>query len=168
MVQAARLAPGHWTWLPKVRSQKKLAPGLRLFPGQTAWAGATQKRVLLRARAGRRAPLFRGDLAWPLPTWARRTLRVRVMPAPGILVGARRLQSIEQARVEALQPVVEQAAQLAQCEQELFLRQRPFEEKLAFARELQRGRQRSCLNRRSRPCRHRSGPWRRQTRKPEW
>src|SRR5260370_28086554 len=94
MVQAARLAPGHWTWLPKVRSQKKLAPGLRLFPGQTAGAGATQKRVLLRARAGRRAPLFRGDLAWPLPTWARRTLRGRVMPGPGILGGARRVSSL--------------------------------------------------------------------------
>src|SRR5260370_18561215 len=95
MVQAARLAPGHWTWLPKVRSQKKLAPGLRLFPGQTAWAGATQKRVLLRARAGRRAPLFRGDLAWPLPTWARRTLRVRGMAVPGVLVWARRGQPVE-------------------------------------------------------------------------
>src|SRR5260370_42443266 len=92
MVQAARLAPRYWTWLPELRSQKKLAPGLRLFPGQVEWAGETQKRVLLRARAGRRAPLFRGDLAWPLPTWARRTLRVRVMPAPGILVGARRVE----------------------------------------------------------------------------
>jgi len=127
MVQAARLAPGHSTWLPEVRSQKKLAPGSRSFPEPVEWAGATQKRVLLRARAGRRAPLFRGDLAWPLPTWARRTLRVRVMPVPGILVGARRiqtqrLQSIEQARVGAWQPVVEQAAQLAHCEQQLFLR----------------------------------------------
>src|SRR5216684_633069 len=167
MVQAARLALGHSTWLPEVRSQKKLAPGLRSFPEPVEWAGATQKR----ARAGRRPPLFRGDLAWPLPTWARRTLQAQVMPAPGILVGARRirtqrLQLIEQARVEAWQPVVEQAAQRAQCEQELFLRRRPFEEKLTFARELQRGQQRSCLNRRSRSCRHRSEPWRRQTRKP--
>ena len=109
MVQAARLAPGHSTWLPEVRSQKKLAPGLRSFPEPVEWAGETQKRVLLRARAGRRAPLFPGDLAWPLPAWARR-------------IQAQRLQSIEQARVEAWQPVVEQGAQLAQCEQELFLR----------------------------------------------
>ncbi len=168
MVQVWRLAPGHWTWLPEARSQKKLAPGLRSFPEPLGWAGATQKRVLVRAQAGQRAPLFLGDLAW-----ARRTRRVPVMPVLGILVGERRiqtqrLQSIEQARVEAWQPVVEQAAQRAQCEQELFLRRRPFEEKLAFARELQRGRQRSCLNRRSRSCRHRSEPWRRQTRKPEW
>jgi len=173
MVQVGRLAPGHWTWRPEVRSQKKLAPGLRSFPEPLEWAGAIQKRVLVRTQAERRAPLFPGDLAWPLPTRARSTLRVRVMPVPGILVGARRIQtqrfqSIEQARVEAWQPVVEQAAQRAQCEQELFLRRRPFEEKLAFARELQRGRQRSCLNRRSRSCRHRSEPWRRQTRKPEW
>ncbi len=173
MVQVARLAPGHWTWLPEVRSQKKLVPGLRSFPEPEEWAGATQKRVLMRAQAVLRAPLFPGDLAWPLPTWARRTLRVRVMSAPGILVGARRIQTqrlqlIEQARVEAWQPVVEQAARLAQCEQELFLRRRPFEEKLTFARELQRGQQRSCLNRRSRSCRHRSEPWRRQTRKPGW
>jgi hypothetical protein len=123
MVQVARLAPRHWTWLPELRSQKKLAPGLQSFPEPAEWAGATQKRVrvLVRAQAGQRAPLFRGDLAWPLPTWARRMLRVRVMPVPGILVGTQRLQSIEP-RVEAWQSVVEQAAQLAQCEQELFLR----------------------------------------------
>src|SRR6266478_2923692 len=132
MVQVARLAPGYWTWLPKVRPQKM-----------------------------------------PVREQARRTLRVRAMPVPGILVGERRiqtqrLQSIEQARDEAWQPVVEQAAQLAQCEQELFLRRRPFEEKLTFARELQRGQRQSGLNRRSRSCRHRSEPWRRRTRKPEW
>jgi len=182
MVQVARLAPGHWR-LPEVRSQKMpvreqalrsvaLAPGSRLFPEPVEWAGETQKRVLLRAQAERRAPLFPGDLAWPLPTWARRTLRVRVMGVPGILVGARmqtqRLHLIEQAQVEAWQPVVEQAAQLTQCEQELFLRRPPFEEKLPFARELRCGQQRSCLNRRSRSCRHRSEPWRRQTRKPGW
>src|SRR6266478_4498132 len=150
MVQVARLAPGYWTWLPKVRPQK--------MPVRE------QARQPV-ARAGRRAPLFPGDLA--------RTLPVRAMPVPGILVGERRiqtqrLQSIEQARDEAWQPVVEQAAQLAQCEQELFLRRRPFEEKLTFARELRRGQRQSGLNRRSRSCRHRSEPWRRQTRKPGW
>src|SRR5260370_8413369 len=173
MVQVGRLAQGQSKWLPEVRSQKKLAPGSQSFPEPVEWAGETQKRVrvLLRARVERRAPLFPGDLAWPLPTWAQRT-RVRVVLAPGILVGARRiqtqrLQSIEQARLEAWQPVVEQAAQLAQCEQELFLRRRPFEEKLTFAREPRRGRQRACLNRRSRASRHPPAPSPRPTPKPK-
>ena len=89
--QAARLAeltPRHWKRLRELQSQKiqvpgrarrpvVLAPGSQSFPGQSAWAGATQQRA-----------------------------RVRAMPAPGMLVGALRLQMqklqpMESARAEA-------------------------------------------------------------------
>src|SRR5437773_7682406 len=129
-----------------------LAPGSQSFPEPVGWAGATQKRALLRAQAAWRTRLFPGDFVWPLPV-------------PGILVRAprieaQRLESIEPARVEAWRPVVEQAAQPARCEQQLFLRRWIFEEKRAFAAELQRGQRRSGLNRHSRSCRHRFAAWR--------
>src|SRR5260370_12682152 len=140
MVQVGRLAQGQSEWLPEVRSQKKRAPGSQSFPEPVEWAGETQKRVrvLLRARVERRAPLFPGDLAWPLPTWAQRT-RVRVVLVPGILVGARRiqtqrLQSIEPARLWAWQPLGEQATQLAPGVQSIYPSRTPLEENLQFAR----------------------------------
>jgi len=88
--------------------------------GTVEWAGAIQKRVLCgRRRAA--APLFR-------EIWRGRCRRGAVDAAgagdavPGILVGRGDTDAAVQsmtARVEAWQPVVEQAAQRAQCEQEL-------------------------------------------------
>src|SRR5260370_19996000 len=97
---------------------------------------------------------------------------MRAMPVPAKLVGVqwvqtRKRQPVEQARTEAWK-AEEPDALRARCELEPFPKLSPSVEKLAFAREPQRDRQRSCLNTRSRSCRHWSGPWKRQSRKPGW